>query len=63
MALTITSAQLAVAQSYATSGDYKGGWQYLASVGDNYADDAYAITSHSTTGHGSFFEYFGGASP
>lgn len=36
----LTSEQLAVAQSYASSGDYVGGWQYLASVGDGYADNA-----------------------
>ncbi|MDX1253614.1 MAG: hypothetical protein IDH49_15450, partial [Gammaproteobacteria bacterium] len=45
MALSITDNQLSIAQSYADSGDYKGGWQYLASIGDNYADNAYVVTS------------------
>ena len=38
MALSITQQQLAIAQTYAASGDYQGGWQYLASIGDNYAE-------------------------
>jgi hypothetical protein len=44
MALAISSDQLAIAQSYAAAGNYQAGWQYLASIGDNYADDAYAVT-------------------
>lgn len=56
MALTITSAQLATAQSYAASGDYVGGWNYLSSVGDNYADNAYAVTSGNATGVDKGFE-------
>jgi len=57
MALTITSAQLTVANSYAASGDYKGGWQYLASIGDNYADNAYAVTSGNATGVDKHMKY------
>ncbi len=48
MALSITQQQLATAQTYAASGDYQGGWQYLASVGDNYADNAHVVTSGSS---------------
>lgn len=45
MTVSITDEQYAVAQSYAASGDYVSGWSYLASVGDSYADNAYAVTS------------------
>jgi hypothetical protein len=45
MALAITPQQLATAQSYAAAGNYQEGWNYLASIGDNYADDAYAVTT------------------
>jgi len=50
MALTITPAQLATVQTFAAAGDYVGGWYYLASVGDKYADNAHAITSGTATG-------------
>ena len=50
MALNITQEQYNIAKAYADSGDYKGGWNYLASVGDNYADNAYAVTSGNATG-------------
>ena len=50
MALTITAAQLATAQSYAAAGDYVGGWNYLSTVGDKYADNAAAVTSGNATG-------------
>jgi hypothetical protein len=45
MALTITTEQLATLQGYVEKKDYPGGWEYLASIGDNYADNAYAVTS------------------
>lgn len=51
MALSITQEQLSIAQSYADAGDYKGGWEYLASIGDKYADNAYVVT----TGNGKGF--------
>ena len=50
MALTITAEQHAIVQSYAAAGNYQGGWNYLASIGDNYADNAYAVTSGNATG-------------
>lgn len=57
MALHITSEQYDIAQSYANTGDYVGGWNYLASIGDRYADDAAAVTSASTEGiSGQFFQ-------
>ena len=51
MALSITQQQLAIAQTYAASGDYQGGWQYLASIGDNYADNAYVVTTGNGQGY------------
>ena len=50
MALNITAEQHAVIDSYAQAGDYVGGWNYLASIGDNYADNAAAVTSGNATG-------------
>lgn len=50
MALTITAEQYAVVQSYAATGDYQSGWKYLAAIGDNYADNAYTVTSGNATG-------------
>lgn len=51
MALSITHEQLAIAESYANAGDYKGGWQCLASIGDNYADNAYVVTTGNGKGY------------
>ena len=45
MATHITEAQRAILMQYAEKNDYIGGWRYLASIGDNYADNAYAVTS------------------
>ena len=56
MALNITAEQYAVVQSYAASGNYVGGWAYLSSVGDRYADNAYAVTSGTATGVDKGFE-------
>lgn len=50
MALTITEEQYAIAKSYADAGDYADGWRYLASVGDNYADNAYVVTTGDASG-------------
>ncbi|MDP1931403.1 MAG: hypothetical protein Q8L60_08100, partial [Gammaproteobacteria bacterium] len=51
MALSITQEQLEIAQAYANAGDYKGGWQYLASIGDTYADNAYVVTTGNGKGY------------
>ena len=56
MALNITVDQLDIAQSYAAVGDYVGGWNYLSTVGDKYADNAYAVTSGQATGVDKGFE-------
>lgn len=45
MALSITAEQLAALEVYYNEYNYEGGWNYLASIGDNYADDAAAVTS------------------
>lgn len=45
MVLKISSEQQAIAAIYAEKDDYIGGWAYLKSIGDNYADNAYAVTS------------------
>lgn len=50
MALTITAEQYATVQAYAAVGDYAGGWAYLTSIGDNYADNAYVVTTGDTAG-------------
>ena len=47
MTVSVTDEQYAVAQSYAASGDYVGGWSYLASVGDSCAHD---VTSGGRSG-------------
>ncbi|PKD40809.1 iron-regulated FrpC domain protein [Methylomonas sp. Kb3] len=56
MALNITQEQYNTAQAYANARDYKGGWTYLASLGDNYADNAAAVTSGNATGTDVAFE-------
>ncbi|PPK76538.1 hypothetical protein B0F87_103145 [Methylobacter tundripaludum] len=56
MALIITQEQYNTAKAYAAAGDYKSGWTYLASVGDNYADNAAAVTSGNATGSDVAFE-------
>ena len=56
MALNITAAQHAILDTYAQAGDYVGGWDYLASIGDNYADNAAAVTSGNATGLDKAFE-------
>ncbi|VUZ26587.1 Uncharacterised protein, partial [uncultured Comamonas sp.] len=50
MATSITQEQLMVVKSYAEAGDYKAGWKYLASIGDNYADNAYVVTTGDSDG-------------
>ncbi|NSZ80814.1 hypothetical protein G6M17_16735 [Agrobacterium tumefaciens] len=45
MALAITADQYEVIRQYADAGDYKSGWKYLSSIGDNYADNAYGVTN------------------
>ena len=49
MALSISPEQYEVAKAYAEAGNYRGGWEYLASIGDKYADDAYAVTTGGTS--------------
>jgi hypothetical protein len=51
MALSITHEQLTIVESYANAGDYEGGWLYLASIGDNYADNAYVVTTGNGQGY------------
>ncbi|MCO6181037.1 Hint domain-containing protein [Ciceribacter sp. RN22] len=41
----ITDAQFAQVNLYVEALDYAGGWAYLASIGDNYADNASAVIS------------------
>ena len=43
MALNITDEQYQKAKFHAEQGDYSGGWEYLASIGDKYADAASAL--------------------
>lgn len=50
MATNITADQYAIAKNYSDQGDYSGGWRYLSSIGDNYADNAYAVASGNTSG-------------
>lgn len=50
MALNITAEQYAVAQTYVANEDYAGGWNYLASIDDTYADNAYVVTTGDTDG-------------
>lgn len=45
MALGITTEQRQLLQSYIDNNNYQGGWKYLAEIGDNYADNAYAVTT------------------
>ncbi|NJM32208.1 MAG: hypothetical protein HC848_04215 [Limnobacter sp.] len=45
MTLSITPEQLQTVKSHIATGNYKEGWKYLASIGDQYADNAYAVTS------------------
>ncbi|HGH0089062.1 hypothetical protein [Neisseria meningitidis] len=41
--VVLTPEQIQTLRGYAFRGDTYGGWRYLASLGDRYADDAAAI--------------------
>ena len=45
MALSITQEQVAVAEQYANDGNFTDGWEYLGSIGDNYADNAHSVAT------------------
>lgn len=42
MVLSINDQQLKRLKTFESANDYVGGWRYLASIGDRYADNAYA---------------------
>ena len=48
MALSIDQGQYNALKQYADAKDYVGGWQYLATIGDRYADNAAIVSSGRT---------------